>query len=519
MSGDAEQDGFTDGMTEDLITDLSKVSGLFVIARNSTFTYKGKPVKVRQVAEELGVRYVLEGSMRRSNGQIRINAQLIDAVSGGHIWAERYDSSLTDIFALQDKVTRNIVAALAVNLTADEKTQREHKETDSSEAYEALLRGRARYDLGSPEDLAKAVAYLKKAIELDPNYARAHGLLAATYYRAWSGDDVEPLGLTIDEADQKAREHLKEAMKKPTPMAHTLTAKLLTGDLRYDEAIAEAKRAIALDPSDAAGYTALARTANKANRPTDALDALETAVRLDPRGNANGQNLWRMGESYYLLGQYDKSVATMLKYIELSGDAKWGSFILGAAYGQLGREQEAKAAIEKFNESLIKSGKRPYTLAHLDGWALVPAVREHYREGLRKAGMLPGGSYSHVLAGVHTAALEVDGATTLTVTEAKSLSDARLSSVDVRRNDNDWNAGHIPGATFLHMYHDFSEENLTEAVGKDEAVVIYADGLGSSLSARASARAAIWGFKRVSYFRDGFPAWKAAGYSVEVPSK
>jgi adenylate cyclase len=163
-SDDAKQEYFVDGMTDDLITDLSKVSGLFVISRNSTFTYKGKPVKVRQVAEDLGVRYVLEGSMRRVGDQVRINAQLIDATTGGHLWAERYDGSIADVFALQDKVTQQIVTALAVNLTAVEQERRDRQETDSAEAYDAFLRGWSHYQLDTPDDFIKAIPYLERAI-------------------------------------------------------------------------------------------------------------------------------------------------------------------------------------------------------------------------------------------------------------------------------------------------------------------------------------------------------------------
>jgi len=169
MGTDQEQEYFTDGMTDDLITDLSKLSGLFVIARNTVFTYKGKRVTVRQVAEELGVRYVLEGSVRRAADKVRINAQLIDATTGGHVWAERYDSSLIDVFELQDKITRNIVTALAVNLRAGEEERQTRKETDSLEAYDAFLRGWAHYRLYTPEDFAKSVLYFVKAILLDPN--------------------------------------------------------------------------------------------------------------------------------------------------------------------------------------------------------------------------------------------------------------------------------------------------------------------------------------------------------------
>ncbi len=190
MSGDPKQEYFADGMTEDLITDLSKISGLFVIARNSVFTYKGKSVKIRQVAEEMGVRYVLEGSVRRVGDQVRINAQLIDSTTGGHLWAERYDGSLADVFALQDRVTQKIVAALAVNLTPGEKALQTRPETGNPEAYDAFLRGWSHYRRGASDDFAKAVPYFEKVLSrrvklLMPDLRVSAGCLSGTFdYRA-----------------------------------------------------------------------------------------------------------------------------------------------------------------------------------------------------------------------------------------------------------------------------------------------------------------------------------------------
>jgi len=198
MSDDPKQEYFSDGITEDLITDLSKISGLFVIARNSTFTYKGKSVKVQQVAQELGVRYVLEGSVRKASDQVRINAQLIDAGTGHHLWAERYDGKMDDIFALQDKINQKIVAALAVKLTVNEQEQSVIKETNSIAAYDAFLQGWELYLRQTPDDFAKALPLFEKSIALDPNYGRAYAALALTYLEAsgygwiWSMGDLQP---------------------------------------------------------------------------------------------------------------------------------------------------------------------------------------------------------------------------------------------------------------------------------------------------------------------------------------
>lgn len=219
MSGDPEQEYFSDGITEDLITDLSQISGLFIIARNSTFAYKGKPVKIKQVAEDLGVRYVLEGSVRKADKQVRINVQLIDVTTGHHIWAKRYDGYIENIFALQDKITQKIVAALAVKLTAGEKEQVARKETDSVAAYDAFLKGWGHYLRHTPEDFAKAVSHFEKAVELDPNYGRAYASMALIYSRAPRLGDLwlDALYVFSSVADRRAKKYLKMAMKNPTP--------------------------------------------------------------------------------------------------------------------------------------------------------------------------------------------------------------------------------------------------------------------------------------------------------------
>jgi TolB-like protein/class 3 adenylate cyclase len=179
LSDDSQQEYFADGMTDDLITDLSKISGLFVIARNSAFTYKGRNVNVQKVGDELGVKYVLEGSVRRSGDQVRINAQLIDANSGGHLWAERYDGSMTDVFALQDQVTRKIIAELAVKLTNVEQDVRERKGTINPRAYDTYLQGWEYYQRFTADDFVKAIPLFESAVELDPGYGQAYAVLAS----------------------------------------------------------------------------------------------------------------------------------------------------------------------------------------------------------------------------------------------------------------------------------------------------------------------------------------------------
>jgi adenylate cyclase len=226
MSDDSKQEYFCDGITEDVLTDLSKISGLFVIARNSTFTYKGKAVKIRQVAEELGVRYVLEGGVRKADKNVRITAQLIDATSGHHLWAERYDGKLENIFKLQDKVAKKIVSALAVKLTKSEKKQKEVKDTENVEAaYDAFLKGWAHFLRLTPDDFIKAVSHFKKAIELDSNYAKAYAGIAQIYEYSSSSGWHRQMGLSYTESRFKSRQYIEIAMdKKPSSLAHQATA-------------------------------------------------------------------------------------------------------------------------------------------------------------------------------------------------------------------------------------------------------------------------------------------------------
>jgi TolB-like protein len=282
MSDDPKQEYFADGMTEDLITDLSKISGLFVIARNSSFSYKNQQVKVRQVAEELGVRYVMEGSVRRVGNQVRINAQLIDATTGGHLWAERYDGSLQDIFALQDQVTRKIVSALKISLSVKEEAQQAQRSTGNAEAHDAFLQGWANYKLGARADLARSIPHFEEAVRLDPDYADAHAMLATVYWDVLERDWVFDLGIPSFEVEDRANHHLEEALKTPNLLAHAQQSRIYLSLGLPGEALREAEKAVALDSNSASAYAALANTLILTNRTGEGLDAIRKAIRLDP---------------------------------------------------------------------------------------------------------------------------------------------------------------------------------------------------------------------------------------------
>ena len=386
MSDDPAQEYFADGMTEDLITDLSKVSGLFVIARNSVFTYKGKAVKVGQVAEELGVRYVLEGSVRRSGGQVRINAQLIDATTGGHIWAERYDGSLDDVFALQDNVTRKIVAVLAVQLTAGERERVARKETEVPEAYDAFLQGWQHYLRQNPENFRKAISYFEQAVELDPQYARAYAALAATYAQVWNNIWHAKVGLKyLHDPRFLAEEFLAKALLRPTPLAHQVAAGMLTQQGRHEEAIAEAERAISLDPNDADGYIALAGALILAGKPEEARQLVQRAMRLNP--HYPPFYLYQLGLAEFGMERYAEAAESLERAIALNPDDRWSTRLLLATYGLLGSRNEAAGLLDRAGNSW--RGMDPLTVRGVAFWYPFkePADARRLAEGLRQAGV------------------------------------------------------------------------------------------------------------------------------------
>jgi adenylate cyclase len=532
LNDDPEQEYFVDGMTDDLITDLSKHSGLFVIARNSVFTYKGEPVKVQRVAEELGVRYVLEGSVRRAGDQVRINAQLIDAVTGGHLWAERYDGSVTDVFALQDQVARNIVTALAVRLTGEERGRTARTETDNPQAYDAFLRGWAYYRRNTPDDVARAVPHLEEAVALDPDYSRAHAALAAAYstdtensFPSGTGEWIAArLGLTFEELNQRTQHHLREALSDPVPLAYQVASRQATWQGRHEQAIAEAERAVALDANDPVGYEAMAVALIYAGQPAKGAEMIGRAMRLDP--HYTHEYLYWLGLAQFGLERMDDAAASLTRASQADPDDELALILLAATYGHLGRIQEAEAAIEQANElrrnrqkDLAEGPMRvgldvfligPYTLDDVDLWPFKEqADRERLREGLRLAGVSEAGEEGEV------SPIEIAGATTIDAAAAKTMLDRGVPFVDVR-SDEDWSLGYIPGAVHLDSDDAFGEESLTAVASKDQAVVIYCMGPRCLRSSAACAKAVSWGFTQVFYFREGFPAWKAAGYPFEV---
>jgi TolB-like protein/Flp pilus assembly protein TadD len=387
LSGDPEQEYFSDGIADDLITDLSKISNLFVIARNSAFAYKGKSVKISQVAEELGVRYVLEGSVRRAKDQVRINAQLIDAYTGGHLWAERYDGTMVNIFALQDKITQRIVTALKVTLTTVEKKQTASRETSDPAAYDAFLKGWAYYRRKTPEDLLKAIPYLDEAVERDPNYSRAYAALAAVYWVGARTRWENYLDMSKGEAELMANIYLAEAMLNPTPLAHWIASDIMITRRRHQEAVAEATRAIALDANDPIGYYAMSSALIYAGNPVDGAEFIKKAMRLDPHYTPDYLHI--LGKTQFFTGRYDDALSTFEEVLRRNPDNHWTFIYLAATYGNLGREQAAKSTIRTFVERLSKAESGVVlSLQSIDrSFYKEPKDVQRLREGLRIAGV------------------------------------------------------------------------------------------------------------------------------------
>ena len=284
MSNDPDQGYFGDGISEDLITDLSKIPDLLVISRLSSFTYKGKSVKTQQIGEELGVRYLLEGSVRKANGNVRINAQLIDAATGHHLWAERYDGNTSDIFGLQDKITRKIAASLAVKLTQKDQERLTQKETKNMEAYEAFLKGSsiANSLRNDPEKFAQSLPWFEKAVELDPDYSLAYAALAETYLFGSAFGIQNKLGISSRLARIRGDNYIRLAMKNPTNIVYRNVGRYAAFKRQHEKSLDFGMRAIALGPYEYKSNAFMAQNLVYAGRPDEAAVFSERMRKADP---------------------------------------------------------------------------------------------------------------------------------------------------------------------------------------------------------------------------------------------
>ena len=381
MSGEPEQEYFSDGISEDIITDLSKLSELQVIARNSTFTYKGKPVDVKQVGRELGVRYVLEGSVRKAGNRVRVTGQLIDATTGAHVWADRFDRDLTDIFAVQDELTQEIIAALRVKLTPEKKDRLVRKGTIDEEAYDLFLRGREliRGTKLNREIFDQTVALFSRAIELDPNYAEPYAGLAMAhnfdFQNRWTGAPD-----ALDVAEHFAALAIEKGPE--VPFAHWLAAVIAIWKRNLERAKQEAETALALNPNYALAYSTRGHVEVYAGDPMEAIRFIEQAIRLDPA--YSHQYIHFLGSAYLVAGKYEEAAASFRERIRLSPETDLSRALLASALGHLGEIEEARriwGELKQLNPRYSFAGH----LARLP--FSNPADADRIKDGLAKAGL------------------------------------------------------------------------------------------------------------------------------------
>ena len=382
MSGDPEQEYFSDGISEDIITELSRFHWLFVIARNSSFAFKGQSVDIREVGRKLGVRYVVEGSVRRTGNRVRITAQLIDAVNDNHMWAERYDRDLEDIFAVQDEVTRSIVSNIEPQLASSERQRAHRKSTDSLGAWECYQRGLWHLYQYQAEDSIEALKFLQRAIELDPNFASAFAGLAFTlYYNVSLGFSREP---AADIARALEAGMTAVRVDENDPFAHVALGRVYTAKGEHGAAIQSCDRAITLNPSYASAHFGRAHSLWMSGRPEDAIRSHDEAMRLSPRDPL----LWAFQASkaiaLILLGRYDEALDWARKAQRQPSTSLWAFMPEVSALGLMGRTEEARAALER-----VRRLKPDVTCTFAT--QVLPfsqsADREHFLRGLLEAGV------------------------------------------------------------------------------------------------------------------------------------
>lgn len=380
LSGNEDQDYFSDGMTEDLITDLSQVSGLFVLARNTTFTYKGRAVNVQQIGRELGVSYVLEGSVRRAGDRVRINAQLIDTETGGHVWADRYDRDLTDIFALQDDVVQRIVAALQVSLKGDEQERLSRTAKVDPEAYDALLRGLELLRRFTRETNIEARRYFERAIAIDPGFARAHADLALTYgleaEQLWSDDPITSARRGLEIGLEALR------LDSDNALSYFALSVVYRGLQEVENSVAAAQRVVELDPNYADGYATLSISLSYTGRPKEGLTAIRRATELNP--TQPFFYVWAEGLAYYVMGDYLQALRLFEKVVERNPHFPAAHKMLVTTYMDLGRTDDAEWAAYE-----LMTTAPAFSLALVDSTVSFtdPEQRLRYLENLRAAGI------------------------------------------------------------------------------------------------------------------------------------
>jgi len=379
MSGDGEQEYFSDGITEDIITELSRFNDLRVMARNSTFYYKGQAIKIQDAGRELGVNYIVEGSVRRAGDRVRVTVQMVEAESGIHIWAERYDRELEDIFAVQDEITRAIVSTLPVRIQNSMREQNQRKSTASFSAYDYYLQGRWIFENSGGDD-PTAVTMLENAIEIDPTFALAHCFLAQIY-----GYNVFSLGIWYGDQESRARPHIEKALQygenDPAIHASIGEACFCLGD--FDRATMHLELALQLNPNDVATLQRAGIFKAYLGNVEEGLRLLEKAQQLDPQMAGFG---WEAkAETLYLHRDYE----ACLKILNGKHKLPPHSYThIAACYAQLGRMEEARQAVDQFRSLCTEDVNFPRYAANHARICKRQEDADNWIEGYRKAGLL-----------------------------------------------------------------------------------------------------------------------------------
>ena len=377
---DPDQEYLSDGISGDIITDLSKIKGLTVIARNSSFNFRDKTTTVQEIGKNLGANYILEGSVQKSGNRLRITAQLVDAKTGHQLWAERFDHGLTDIFSLQDEITREIISALSIRLGADEQKKLGGNVPTSFEAYDLFLRGQQVSVNFSEEAIAQAVELYRQAIRLDPNYAHAHGALAVARIRQYLSGFTDTPALMKDRALELARK-----AADMDPGSHQIQWSLGYIHLyrkEFDEALQAAESAVSLSPNYADGYALLALLKNNLGQADEVILLIEKAMVLNP--HYTWDYIYQLGRAYYALGEYKKAVSYLLQALERNESAGYPRLFLAASYVNLGQVDDAEWEITQ-----AQMAHPEFTYSHLQKTVPIgnKKLLDRFFSDLRTAGL------------------------------------------------------------------------------------------------------------------------------------
>jgi adenylate cyclase len=378
MSGDPEQEYFADGIAEDIITALSKLRWFFVIARNSSFIYKSKAIDMKRIGRELGVRYVLEGSVRKSGQQVRINTQLIDATTGNHIWADRYDGDISDVFALQDKITNSVVAAIEPRLLEAESIRSQSRNPSDVRAWDLLMQASFLFWRLNKMDGEAAITILRRATQLYPDYAPAHSMLAFAILLLGYLGYVEP---QLKEATAQATRAAE--LDRNDPWAYVALGFVAFIERRTDESVAHFQRALDLNPNFAAAHGYLGWTLSFDGQSDKALTHSETALRMSPHDPQQVLFYGGMAAAHYLAGRYDEAISSALSVLRYRPTFNGARRLLVAALAQAGRLDESRAELER-----LKNFQPDISMAWIEkNVPYTPAPMAKYLEGWRKVGL------------------------------------------------------------------------------------------------------------------------------------